>query len=367
MKLVLNQERELFRVLSLTGSDYDQGFQHGQRARDLIQKNIAETDRWVRQTYHSGAKRLERHYQNNLAFLEKSRPELLEELRGIADGSGFSFQEIIRLNLQIYFTLKWLAPECSQFCKVVQDRNGQSTTFAGKTRDNSAGPRESVVLMRTYDSGLKMIEVGFAGIVTGPGNVLTNRRISVTSSGVWSPRLPVDPADFLTGEVLPDTHRLARTISSLDEAAQYLQTLPRASGMNYIVSVPKEMRLFSLNAREVMSRTMAGAVCATNHYPFERWEELSYLEYEYPSTHYRFRRITQLLPSARTVKDFWEILSDHRDFPQNSVCRHPLKGAGSWTTYGALSVVEEETMYVVFGNPCLMNPLKIRDGLKIEL
>lgn len=367
MKLILNQEEEQFRVLYLSGGDYEQGVQHGRAAKRLIWKNLEETEQWISQAFPGGAEQLQPYYRANHQFLERHRPELLEELRGLADGSGLPLASILLLNIQIYFTLRWIVPECSQFCTVLRGADGSTKTLAGKTRDNSAGPRETVMLLRNYPDGLRMIEVGFAGIVTGPGNVLTNRGISVTSSGVWSPRLPVHPEDFSRGEVLPDTHRLARMVHSLSDAETYLKHLPRASGMNYIISAPGHCTLVSMTAREVYMKYSETGLCATNHYPFEGWQPLSYTQEEYASTHCRFRRIAQLLPRAGDERACWEILSDHKDFPQNSVCRHGVHPGESWTTYGALSSLEAETMYVAIHNPCLVPSVRLGQGIEFLL
>lgn len=362
MKLVLKQEHMKDRVLYLSGSAYEQGFTHGRLAAALIKKNLSQVEDWIEQNFDGDRAKLTTFYEKNRSYLEAERTELLEELSGIAKGSGCSLEQILLMNIQIYFTLKWISPECSQFCKVLNRGATGQLTLTGKNRDNSAGPKETVILMRTYQDGLKMIEVGFAGIITGPGNVLTNRKVSITSSGVWSPRLPVNSEEFGMAEVLPDTHRLAKSIVSCEEAERYLTSLKRACGMNYIVAVPGEMVLISLSAHDMKCRMELKSICATNHYPFEEWRELSYLENEYSSTHYRYRRITKLMENASTVKECWEILSDHKDFPQDSVCRHIKDGKGSQTTYGALSVVEEETMYVVIGNPCLIPSSQICDG-----
>lgn len=366
MKLVLNQREELSRVLLLEGSDYEQGVQHGRSAAALIPKNVAAAKRWIHASFSGGQGMLDHYYRENLVFLRRERPELMEELQGISAGSGVPLQDIILLNIQLYFALKWIAPECSQFSAIIEDSSGRRRTYAGKNRDNSSGPRESVILMRRYPDGLTMLEVGFAGVVTGPGNVLTNRHVSVTSSGVWAPRLPVDPSDFSCGEVLPDTHRLARNIHSLEDSLEYLEHLPRATGMNYIISIPGQSMLVSLSSKEMLTRAGGHHICATNHYPFDQWRERSLTEHEYPSSHYRYNRIQHLLPSVRGIKDCWDILSDHQNFPHDSVCRHETTPDSPHTTYGALSVVEDETMYVALRNPCQIHSAHIEDGMEIS-
>jgi len=365
MKVILNQLEEKNRVLRLIGTDYEQGFQHGTLTAGLIKKNLTDMKKWVHDLYGGKEDVLWQYYADALNFLQTRRPEVMDELKGISEGAQIPFQDILFLNVQIYFTLKWIVPECSQFCSILKEETGRKT-YTGKNRDNSAGPRETVVLCREYPNGLKMIEVGFAGIVTGPGNVLTSRGISITSSGVWSERLPVNPEDFKNGEALPDTHRLAKNISSIDEAESYLEELPRASGMNYIVAQTGRAKLFSLSARDVKVRETGKNICATNHYPFEEWSDLSQRENEYPSTHYRYRRILQLMEAAHSEKDFWSILSDHKEFPQNSICRHRQQGKGATTTYGALSIIEDEIMYVAFGNPCQIPASQIHDGITLE-
>jgi hypothetical protein len=75
---------------------------------------------------------------NMLRFLEERFPELLEELRGVAEGSALSFDEVARLNFgsAIVTTLRSRAPppgSCSRM-RACRRSYGSTSSGAGKRK-----------------------------------------------------------------------------------------------------------------------------------------------------------------------------------------------------------------------------------------
>lgn len=250
------------RVLNLEGAHYQQGVIHGRQASKLIANNLTSIKSWIERDNPFDFNRIVEMIKSNELFLIEHQKELIEELQGIADGSGLPYEDILLMNVPVYFVLNWLPCECSQFAQVIRDSNSHKKTFAAKTRDNSGGPWEHVVLVRNYLDGLKMIEVGFAGIVTFPGSILTNRGVSVTTSGVWSERIPFELDSLQCGELLPNSHMLAKYISSIDDVKPYLERAPRLSGMNYIVTTPGRIAAFEVTSDSVAYFMECGASVA---------------------------------------------------------------------------------------------------------
>ena len=88
--------------IACIGSYYDQGFSHGRAAKKLIGENLA----LIHQILSEKKSDLElytsfvsKHFKNVFNL----EPYLEEELRGIADGSGYSFWDIMMLNANFYF------------------------------------------------------------------------------------------------------------------------------------------------------------------------------------------------------------------------------------------------------------------------
>ncbi|NLG86921.1 MAG: hypothetical protein GX489_06865 [Firmicutes bacterium] len=348
---VLNPEPEYKkRVIELTGTPYEQGVVHGRAAKDLIRCNLEVVRQRIGDRLESNVMKL---LKENEAFVSQYQPELWQELQGLAEGSELPLEEIALINLPLYFVLGWLQQECSQFTKVLTDQNGNTHTVAVKTRDMGEGPYEHVVLLRQYPNGLEMAEVGLAGIVTFPGSVLTSRGIAVTTSGVWCPRTPFDPAEVNKGEILPNSHLLAENISTIEDAPKYQEATPRLTGLNYVLASAGKAAGFEVTRDKATLFEPSDTAVRTNHFLSPEYSYLSPTVAEGPSSYSRFRRITELLATAESVHDIWSIARDHEGYPQNCVCRHKDDtGKGSVTIYASLFIIETNQVFVVFGNPC---------------
>ena len=82
-------------VISLTGDRYQIGFQHGRKLRLLVHYAVRNRCRFYKDEGRPSPAAL----QERVRAIESSFPELVEEMRGIADGSQVSLNDILFYNL----------------------------------------------------------------------------------------------------------------------------------------------------------------------------------------------------------------------------------------------------------------------------
>jgi isopenicillin-N N-acyltransferase-like protein len=78
-------------LVEVSGTSYEMGYQHGAQASELVQKYLIWIDRMT-------GKARDELCGNAMAFLplvENLSPNLVEEIRGLADGAGISFEEAV--------------------------------------------------------------------------------------------------------------------------------------------------------------------------------------------------------------------------------------------------------------------------------
>jgi len=90
----------MFPILHLQGDPQQRGQQYGSQAAQLIRHSIASYARQF--AYRCGFtwQQAQTQAEGSLPWLERHVPHLLEEIQGIAAGSGFRFAEILALNLR---------------------------------------------------------------------------------------------------------------------------------------------------------------------------------------------------------------------------------------------------------------------------
>ncbi|MCF2970625.1 C45 family peptidase [Synechococcus sp. Nb3U1] len=90
----------MFPILHLHGDPQQRGQQYGSQAAPLIRHSIASYARQF--AYRCGLtwQQAQTQAQGSLPRLERHTPHLLEEMQGMATGSGFTFSEILALNLR---------------------------------------------------------------------------------------------------------------------------------------------------------------------------------------------------------------------------------------------------------------------------
>ncbi|MFJ2200178.1 C45 family autoproteolytic acyltransferase/hydolase [Streptomyces violaceusniger] len=341
--------------LDLCGDPAEQGRQHGRAARAAIAANIAAVRRDIGElcTDEASVSRYRQCLTANAGFVRRADPGQWAELCGIAEGADAPLDDILALNLPAHMVLRWVPQECSQLL-ASGDRAAAGHTLLAKTRDMAGHFAEHVVLRRRYPDGRRMTEVTVAGSVLWPGSGINDSGLAMSTSGVWSERTGVDWRAAGTGWILINSHDLLRRARTAGEFADLLRGQPRLSGLNIALADPGERLAVEATASEVTVRDRADHHVLTNHYECPATAPLAPGPDQNASSYHRAATAGRALGTSHglTPGALAELLADHTGYPQDSLCRHQVEGAGSETTYASIAVLPEGAFYVTLGNPC---------------
>jgi isopenicillin-N N-acyltransferase-like protein len=342
-------------VLYLKGSPYEQGEQLGRGAADLIVENVREARLLrARVTGELDLASYESMTRRNEAWVRREFPELLDELHGVAQGSGVDYADLLHLNLNTdiaYARAYALVLDCTQVLATgAATANGK--TYIGKTRDLTQGPHRHVLLHREYDDGSFRNEFQVAGQMTLPVGI-NGHGVAMTTSGQWSDRVVVDLARADSAWHILNLQPVFRHARSAAEALQMIRAQPRVAGMQVMLADQHTALALEITDSEVhVFEPEDGILVRTNHFLAPELQRLAPTFSENRGTFDRFARARELAVQRRGtigMQDVLRILSDHSDPPVESICRHD--GAGR--TYAAtVDCPQEQTMWTAFGNPC---------------
>ncbi len=340
-------------VIKVCGTPYEQGVQEGQQLKEIIEKNV----RLVKEKMVKDHLDNERYYtfvERNLGYLERDHRDIYDEMKGISDGSGIDFQDIVYLNVPAYFMTKYFNQECSMLMvrgKATCDGN----TYVIKNRDMSTYI-EQAVIHREYPDGLKIVEINGAGTVTYPACGMNSYGLGVTNTGFWSEKAPSAVERVDSAHIFLNAHHLLKECKTAKEALQYVKESPRMNGLNVIIVDTQDAYCVEMTKDEavVQEDDGSGVLFRSNHYVSEELKHLNMDETEYTSTFKRYARIKELVEERYgklRFQDCFRIMSDHEN-GVNCICRHPQEGFPAMTVSTSMFVLEDGEAWATIGNPC---------------
>ncbi|MEO7394343.1 MAG: C45 family peptidase [Chitinophagaceae bacterium] len=334
---ITNNNKRIIREITLSGSGYELGFQHGK----LLKNEIAEiVTKWKDNTTKSlgkDASLVLKEFFEYAQFddaIKKWTPDLYEEVRGIAEGSGQAFNDIMVLNLLDEF---WVYENniANHHCSGigVPAING-STGYIAQNMDIESytdGYQLLIRLTKTSSRPEQFI-LTHAGCIalngmneTGIGACMnTLMQLKASSTGL--------PVAFIVRRILNSTDK--------DELLKFIQSVPHASGQNYIIGIRGEVYDFEASANKVVRfnpENKNGTIYHTNH-PLANDDVKKWYQQADPklntSTNTRTSNsIIRLAAVERRVKDAVTVNDDiikdalrSKDDKDNPVCRAPKNG-----------------------------------------
>lgn len=339
----------LIKVCKVSGPPFERGEEYGRSCADLIRRNVEVYGLWFTDVGHVDTDRLHSFVRKTLGHISEYDPEIAEEIRGIAHGSGVKTDDIVALNsrTEIGYGLKG---ECTAI-GVEPSRSNTRNVLLAQNWDWLPSVRETTVLLEVEQPGkptvLTLTEAGLVG------------KVGINSEGIG---LMVNLLDCgFAGEGVP-FHVLCRGVldsRSVRDALHAAVRQPCAGSSNLMIgSVHGELIDIELTPGdfgEIFPHE--GLLLHTNHFLSPVGPKRDRLKRLYPDTLTRLLRARSLLTERPTlsVEGLWSLLSDHVNYP-DSICCHPNPKdpeISQWCTNASIIIdFATRQLYLRAGPPC---------------
>jgi isopenicillin-N N-acyltransferase-like protein len=288
---------------------------------------------------------------NMLRFLEERFPEVLEELRGVAEGSALSFDEVARLNFGSAIVTTLRSREAAPgSCSCLAFRDTADGPVIGKNADLGADPDPHYALKIVLpEDGHPYIGFGEVG---GPW---VEAAINAAGLAVGQASAPTQPGQDGRGmPIMHATHLVAQHAASVDEAVGYLENVVHAGKGSNLMLADAGGGLVALERghdRQAVRLPEDGSLCFANHFVTPEMRAVVVDRSDRGNSEGRVRRYGALLEAAggeRTVGLIERAISDHG--APVGPCQHGA--AGLYTRYACVLVPRRREMRLYRGPPC---------------
>lgn len=344
---------ERYPFLKLSGDPVERGRRYGRAFGDLIEAGIGNyRDMFL----DYGGVEWDKARERALGFLPHIReysPKVVEEMEGLAEGSGRDFEDILTLNCRSEIVLDSSADGCTAF-GLTPVATADGKTYLCQNWDWIRRQENSLVVLEVEQPPEPTIlMIAEAGIVSGKG--INSAGLGVGFNALTTGRgAPGVPVHILLRGLLDAQH--------LADAVQAVATPPRASSANFLIG-SKEGEVIDIETAPEdfwVFYAEKGRLTHTNH--FTAAHLLNKVSDKgkviLPDTFQRLGRINTLLASHEGRVGFGEcvsFLSDHRNYP-DSICRHedPRDPAGKQvaSVYATIMDLTDGVIWFSPSNPC---------------
>ncbi|HEY96026.1 MAG TPA: hypothetical protein G4O15_13930 [Dehalococcoidia bacterium] len=342
------------KIVDVGGSHYEMGFQYG--------KTCPEISGMLDLTYriYGGKDEIqsivEKYIPMYLPYTEKYAPEIVEEMRGMADGANVNLQDIIFLNITYEISVPFVMNGCTAFAAV-----GEATTngelIAGQHFDHVEPWREFMILLRMKPAdGPDIMAVTAAGCLG---------LVGFNSAGVSVNLNLLRNKDSLKPAGGVPTHVMLRKLlmsENLGEAITLIASAEGRSAKNYLLASSQGDIIDVETTRDDLEILYPEKEILTHANCFEtdRFKSTDLAPLLVPDSYIRSHTLFRLMErhygqiSVDTMK---QCLQNHNNYP-NSICRHPNPKAPlpisrmMKTLYSIISCPKEQKAYIAYGNPC---------------
>jgi len=351
-------------VIELSGTPRDMGHQHGEALKELIHefvKSVTAVHQLNNGLLNVTKDSLEVFCKKNLGFLEKYCPDLVEEMRGIAEGAAVSFEEILYLNsfleledLRAPVVGARVLPDslwgCTSF-NVTGDAGEGGRAYIGQTYDMEKYYEKFLCLLHIRpENGPVQLVVSFAGILGLDG---------MNSAGIGAVINKVTATDARPGVIYPFIMRKALGSERIGDALGAAIFSPRASGINYQLAGDGVAFCAETSASYYQLLEIDGAIAHTNHFvgcDMRKFETPNWLSHGGSMVRKQvadnFLKKHQGTLNPEKLK---ELTRDHTNYPR-CICAHGFPGEDPNTAFHTVFAVimdpEAGWLDLCPGNPC---------------
>jgi len=348
-------------LIALKGSPREIGREHGARARSLIHDNLGF---YMNLWQHMGGVSRDRILSDVEAFvpfIEQYDSDLVEEMRGIAEGAGLEFREIAALNARTELTFACLPNTmtessgggCTSFGLLPEvTQNGH--LIIGQNWDWRAEALHTSVVLQIQQKNKPDI------VMHAEAGTIGHRGINSAGMGVCINYIRSELDGFRPG--LPFLIKLRGVLNSerMSQALKMLLTYIGPNSMNMIVAHRggEIIDVENLPNDALFLYPREGILTHANHFESPMLRARDSGKCTLADTVFRSARLRRLLTARRghlNVETIREALMDHFSYP-DSICRHPDEAfpeMDQWMTLASIIIdLTEMTLRYTEGPPC---------------
>jgi isopenicillin-N N-acyltransferase-like protein len=344
-------------LIRVSGSHREIGRQIGEATRQQVRHSIENAHQLLADAYQQleltwdGATIQARKY---LPFAQERFPQYVDEMLGISEGGGVTFEDIVLLNAMEAVTTDALHLTRCTSLAVNEQYTADGHILAAHNEDWVPEDEDDVyVVYARPDDEPPFLAMNYGGLLPNIGFNAYGIAQLIDSvypndSRIGIPRIVVGravlasrtPAEALRKAIIP--HR----------AAGYNHVIAHESGEIYSVEVSAR-RFDILYAEE-------GYMVHTNHYLGVKMKEIESEPEELISSRVRYFRAQRLLRQSdiHTIKSLQAIQKDHVNF-SNSICNHAVDQNDALDREKTINAMvfdlTAREMHIAWGNPC-QNP-----------
>lgn len=347
----------MFKEVTLTGTPYERGLKYGQTCKEEIAisvRNYRNLFALRKKLTWEQAQQLSRRYLPAIRALDEA---YIDEMQGMADGAGITFDEVLTINartelLHTGLSADDLVQECTAFAAMAPTTK-DDVVLAGQTWDFTLLQRQAVVIVRIPAEGNRPGLLFFpeAGMIGGKG--MNSAGLSLTLNALRTKE---------HGEGLPVHIRMRRILecTTLNQAYEQAVRGAMPSAANLMMTHKDGVALnveLDPSAIDVLL-PQQGVLVHTNHFLGPK----NLIIHDHAgsgSTYIRLQRAQQLFCDKHglTMEDAQAAFRDHKGYP-TSICAHPVNPATpvtitqNATNFGLVMDLTHLEVWLAWGNPC---------------
>ena len=330
-----------FPLVEVRGSAHEMGRQHGEQAAELIGRYLVLIERIT-------GKSRDLLCSNAMKFLpqmEALSSSFVEEVRGLAEGAGISFQEAVLCQVRAEASESWEGG-CTAFA-LKGEATADGNLLVGQNQDLQPEFSNVSILLKLHpgDGRPRALIYTFAGQLGYFG--MNEYGVANYANSVydfkWRPGLAQYPLK-----------RLCLEQRTVQDCIELFRRHPQCSAANTVLC-DGEGNIADIESRPEGIALYAGehsdAIIHTNHYLTQEFRHLE--TGSLPDSFSRHQRMTRLVREHWghiTVDLLQEMLSDHEGEPAG-ICRHGVRGMH--TTSGHIAEPLKGLLHIRRGHGCL--------------
>lgn len=336
-----------FKLIECRGTPYEIGRQWGEGCKESILKISENICNGMAVFYQASKEEVVSNAMKFLPAVQEFDPYLVEIMRGQADATGLSLEEIFTQKCfnELTFYYNNISGLCTSFAatgKATQD----GKTILGQNIDFLPGSPIDLLKIH-HANGLVQFILSFSN----------SSEFTFSSAGIGMCANATIGQDYSFN--LPVGCYLPRVMreKNIHDAMDILKRVARGLGYYQLADINGHMSgIESIHNDFELLYPERDMLLHSNHYLTERFKEVDTAPQLQPDSYHRLDRIRSLVDQHYghiNIEIVMKVLADHDHHP-NSICRHidPTVPISSATLASFIMVPAEGAIYIAAGHPC---------------